>query len=46
MALRRMLGKLSVAEASERVCWGSATTKETEGGSEFLCMVIGRFQRV
>jgi len=45
MALRRMLGKLSAAEAS-RVCWGSATTNETEGGCKFLRMTMGCFQRV
>lgn len=46
MALRNMLGRMSAAEARGRVCWGSATTNETEGGSEFFCMAMGRFQRV
>jgi hypothetical protein len=46
MALRSMLGRLSAAEGRGRVCWGTATTNETEGGSEFLCMAMGYFQRV
>ena len=46
MALRRMVGRLLVAEGSECVCWGSATTNEMEGGREVLLrMEMGGFQQ-